>query len=297
MKLKLGDRPVSRMTRPILITSNAGATFATRVSLYDRIFGGLVALLLLGMFLFLTLFSVWWFGAPQVGRHIIICPPPTPNPNLLLPMTDDELNVVEFDGSESQAFTESLEMSEVSVAELAKSKLSDSDGTGIGVFGSGDGLGIGFGRVAGPPAGTGPPKWNVVQEAANLEDYQRKLDFFAIEIGAVHKSNNEILKIAQLSTEKIVTKSSRSAESKRRYFANQRTRLLQWDHQTIAQAGVDSQDVIAVHFYPAHLIVKMQQLIDARYKDKASDLEEVTFQIVGTPGDFRFEIKEVKLND
>ena len=41
----------------------------------------------------------------------------------------------------------------------------------------------------------------------------------------------------------------------------------------------------------------MQQLIDADYKDQADDLEEVTFKIVGTPGDYRFEIDNVKLSD
>ena len=46
--------------------SNAGVTFATEVSRYDRVFGGLVASILLGLFLFLTLLSIWYFQSPAL---------------------------------------------------------------------------------------------------------------------------------------------------------------------------------------------------------------------------------------
>ena len=286
---------MSSTTRSAIGGSNKGVSFATEVSQYDRISSGLIALLVLGLFVFATLFLIWCFGATEIGRGTP--PPPPPHPDRIVPVTDEEINVVEFDGSDSQAFTQSLEMTGASVAELSEVKLSESDGAGFGIEGDSDGPGIGSERRPGPPGGSGSPKWNVVQQASDLDDYQRKLDFFAIEIGAVHKSSDQIWRIASLSTEKVVTESSRSAESNPRYFVNQRKRLLQWDHQTIAQAGIDLQNVLAVHFYPDQLIVKMQQLIDAQYKDQASDIKEVTFKIVGDPGDFRFEIEDVKFNN
>ena len=286
---------MSNNTRPFN-GSSAGATFPTGVSLYDRVFGGLIALLVLSLFMFVTLLSIWWFGeSPSMASRTIIIPPPV-DPELPLPVEQVELNLVEFDGSESQSFTESLEKTEDSLAKLSETKLAESEGTGIGIAGDGFGPGIGIGRMPGPGGGNLAPKWNVIQDASDLESYQRKLDFFAIEIGAVHKSSDQIWRIAHLSTKKVVAESTRSAESSLRYFVNQRTRLLQWDRQTIAQAGVDVQDVIAVHFYPDELIVKMQQLIDAKYKDQAGDLREVNFKIVGTPGDFRFEIEDVGFN-
>ena len=289
---------MSSVARSSTSNSNAGVIYTTEVSLYDRIFGGLMALLALGLFLFVTLLSIWWFGAPlgqSQGFDIFL--PPNPNPVLPIPVEEVELSVIEFDGSESDSFKESLEKTGDSVAKLAETTFSESAGTGIGIAGNGDGLGIGIGRLPGPIAGVRAPKWSVVQEAADLESYQRKLDFFAIEIGAVHKSGDQIWRIARLSTEKVVTESTRGAESSRRHFVNQKTRLRQWDRQTIAQAGVDLKDVIAVHFYPDELVGKMQQLINAQFKERAGDLKEVNFKIVGTPGDFRFEIKDVKFNN
>ena len=278
------------ITRPVAVGSHNGTTFRTEVSFYDRVFGGLIASLVLGLFLFVTLLLVWWFGADQPRAFSNLTTPFPPNPDLITPIENLELSVVEFDGSESKAFTESIEMSGASIAELFEKNVLDSEGTGIGIAGDTDGLGTGIGRTPGPAQASAAPNWSVIQEASNLESYQRKLDYFGIEIGAVHKSNDKIWRIANLSGEKAVTESSRSAESKRRYFVNQRKRLLQWDRQTIAQAGVDLQDMIAVHFYPDELIAQMQQLIEARYQDQASDLAEVTFKIVGTDGNFHFEI-------
>ena len=80
-------------------------------------------------------------------------------------------------------------------------------------------------------------------------------------------------------------------------FVNQKKRLQQRDQQTIADAGIDLQDVIAVHFYPDELVATMQQLIDTKYGDQASDLQEVTFKITGTASDLHFEIDNVKFGN
>ena len=284
------------ISKPAMSGLKTDARFATEVSLYDRVFGGLVASILLGLFLFITLLSIWYFQSPALPTF----DPPDPwtHAELLVPVEDENISVVEFEGSESQAFAESLEMTDVSISKLSQTMLpSLFNGNGDGFGGDGKERGIGFiDRLPGL-SGVVAPKWNVIQEASDLEDYQHKLDFFAIEIGAVHKSSGQIWRISQLSTEKVVTESSRGAESSHRYFVNKQKRLQQWDRATIAQAGVDVQDTIAVHFYSDELIVKMQQLIDARYKEQANDLKEVTFKIVGTPGDFHFEIEDIKFNN
>ena len=41
----------------------------------------------------------------------------------------------------------------------------------------------------------------------------------------------------------------------------------------------------------------MQQLIDTKYGDQASDLQEVTFKITGTARDLHFEIDNVKFGN
>jgi len=267
-----------------------------RVSRYDRVFARMVASLLVGGFLFVVLVTVWWFQAPKPGQTLIICPPDDPTVEPDRPTDDIELSVYELEQSESKAFAESIEMTTASVAsvfEVIGSKPISSEVVGFNGHGF-DGFGIK--RAVLPPGGGAKPRWNVVQQADDLISYQRKLDFFAIEIGAVHKSKDQIWKVSQLATEKVATESSRSAESSTRYFINKRKLLLQWDQQTIAQAGIESQDVIAVHFYPDELIVQMQELIDVRCGDRSEDLKAATFKIAGTPGDYRFELVEVQFN-
>ena len=272
-----------------------------RVSRYDRVFARMVASLLVGGFLFAVLVTLWWFQAPKPGQTLIICPPDDPTIESDRPTDDIELSVYELEQSESKAFAESIEMTTASVAnvfEVIGSKPTSSEVVGFnGIGANGQGFdGFGIRRAVLPPGGGAKPRWNVVQQADDLLSYQRKLDFFAIEIGAVHKSKDQIWKVSQLATEKVATESSRSAESSTRYFINKRKRLLQWDQQTIAQAGIESQDVIAVHFYPDELIVQMQELIDVRCGDRSEDLKAATFKIAGTPGDYRFELVEVQFN-
>ena len=287
---------MSGLIRTTASGCGVGVTFETQVSLYDRVFGGLIALLVLGLLMFVTLLSVWWSYTPAVGARRTVGPPPYPDRLVPVNEKEERLSIAEFDVSESHAFTQVIEMTGASIAELSQSKLPSLVGTGDRISGDDTGLRIRK-RQSISAVTVATPQWSVIQEAGNLEDYQSKLDFFGIQIGAVHKSNDKIWRIAELATEKIVTESSRSAESKNRYFVNQQTRLLHWDRQTIAQAGMNLQNVIAVHFYPKELIVKMQQLIDVRYKDRADDLAKVTFRIFGTPGNYQFKIESAQFND
>ena len=199
------------------------------------------AILIASLVMFGFLFTVWWFHEPPVARRIIDPPPPSPLP--ALPLEDDvNLNLIEFESSPGTPLEELIETVTPSIE-----KLSDANGT----FGYGVGTDPGFGRDprTTPPPSVAGPQWSVVQNASDLVSYQRKLDFFGIEIGAVHKTRDQVWRIAKLSTEKTVTESNRQAESSHRHFVNQIKRLQQWDQQTIADAGIDLQDVIACLLY------------------------------------------------
>lgn len=271
------------------VTSQPIRNVQINASWRDRANAILIASLVMFGFLFTVLFTVWWFQEPPNARRLINLPPPPLPP--VLPLEDDvNLNLVEFESSPGTPLEELIETVTPSIE-----KLSNANGT----LGYGVGTDPGFGwdpRTTPPPSVTGP-QWSVVQNANDLASYQRKLDFFGIEIGAVHKTRDQVWRIAKLSTEKTVTESNRQAESIRRHFVNQKKRLQQWDQQTIADAGIDLQDVIAVHFYPDELVATMQQLIDTKYGDQASDLQEVTFKITGTARDLHFEIDNVKFGN
>ena len=268
------------------LTSQPIRNVQINASWRDRANAILIASLVMFGFLFAVLFTVWWFHEPPVARRII-GPPPPPLPPVL-PLKDDvNLDLIEFESSPGTPLEELIETVTPSIE-----KLSDANGT----FGDGVGTDPGFGwdpRTTPPPSVAGP-QWSVVQNASDLVSYQRKLDFFGIEIGAVHKTRDQVWRIAKLSTEKTVTESNRQAESSHRHFVNQKKRLQQWDQRTIAEAGIELQDVIAVHFYPDELVATMQQLIDTKYGDQASDLQEVTFKITGAAADLHFEIDNVK---
>lgn len=271
------------------VTSQPIRNVQINASWRDRANAILIASLVMFGFLFTVLFTVWWFQEPPNARRLINLPPPPLPP--VLPLKDDvNLDLVEFESSTGTPLEELIETVTPSIE-----KLSNANGT----LGYGVGTDPGFGwdpRTTPPPSVTGP-QWSVVQNANDLASYQRKLDFFGIEIGAVHKTRDQVWRIAKLSTEKTVTESDRQAESIRRHFVNQKKRLQQWDQQTIADAGIDLQDVIAVHFYPDELVATMQQLIDTKYGDQASDLQEVTFKITGTARDLHFEIDNVKFGN
>jgi len=273
------------------VTSQLNRGVQINTSRGDRVNAILIASLVMFGFLFTVLFLVWWFHEPPVARGtgFGITPPKPTTP--ITPFEDNvESDVVEFEGSSGTPIEDLIETVTPSVAKLSDVKGVPGDGSG-GVPGPGPDP-----RTV-PPSGPALPQWSVTQTANGLGSYQRKLDFFGIEIGAVHKTRDQVWRIAKLSTEKIVTESTRSAESRVRYFVNQKKRLQQWDRQTIAAAGVDLQDTIAVHFYPNELVAKMQQLIDSEYGDRASELQEVTFKIVGDAGDLRFEIDNVKFGN
>ena len=253
----------------------------------DRVNALLIASLVMFGFLFTVLFTVWWFHEPPVARRTI---DPWDTEQPLVTLDDVTLDFVEFESSEGTPLEELIETVGPSIEEL-----SDANGK----LGNGVGTDPGFGRDprTTPTSGLAAPRWSVVQKANDLESYQQKLDFFGIEIGAVHKTQDQVWRIAKLSTEKTVTESTRSAEAKTRYFVSQKKRLQQWDRQMIANAGVDLKDVIAVHFYPDKLVATMQQLVDVEYGDRSSELQEVTFKIAGTAGDLHFEIDNVKFDN
>ena len=253
----------------------------------DRVNALLIASLVMFGFLFTVLFTVWWFHEPPVARRKI---DPWDTEQPLVTPDDVTLDFVEFESSEGAPLEELIETVGPSIEELSDAN---------GILGNGVGTDPGFGRDPRtiPTSGLVAPRWSVVQKANDLESYQQKLDFFGIEIGAVHKTQDQVWRIAKLSTEKTVTESTRSAEAKTRYFVSQKKRLPQWDRQMIANAGVDVKDVIAVHFYPDKLVATMQQLVDVEYGERSSELQEVTFKIAGTAGDLHFEIDNVKFDN
>ena len=67
---------MNEITRPA--GWNAHVNYETKVSLYDRVSGGLIALLVIGLFLFAILLSIWWSYVPQDGKPVIIILPPWP---------------------------------------------------------------------------------------------------------------------------------------------------------------------------------------------------------------------------
>lgn len=278
------------MSKANSITSQPNRSVQIHPSTGDRLNAILIASLVMFGFLFTVLFAVWWFHEPPVAGRMPgpINPPPLPP---VTPLDDDDkLELIEFDTSAGPSLDELIETVTQSVEKLSETK---------SVLGGGVGniAGIGWDPRTPRTPSVAAARWSVVQQAKDLESYQRKLDFFGIEIGAVHKTRDQVWRIAKLSTEKTVTESTRKAESKHKYFVNQKKRLQRWDQQIIAETGIDLKDVIAVHFYPDELIVKMQQLVNTKYGDRSDDVQEVIFKIAGTDGDLHFEIDNVKFGN
>ena len=258
------------------------------VSAYDRVNSALVVSIILGSALLALLTLAWIFQTAPVTT--VIDPEPTTIfPAEPTPPDPNQVNLFDQSTADLQPLEQAVEKVGSVVAKLSLTK-------GLG----GTGLGDGFGGTGIDPRervnSTRGYTWSVSQTAADLNDYRRKLDFFDIQIGVVHKTRNTIWRISDLSTKKTITQSNRSAESASHRFANRNNRLRRWDVKIAAEAGVQTDETLVVHFYPPELIERLRQLLTDHAGHRMDDVQHVEFRVAENNANdgFRFEIASVE---
>lgn len=260
----------------------------TQVSPYDRVNTALIVSIALSGAALALLTLAWLFQSaprPTVVAHKL----ETPTPFKLKQPEPNQLNLFDQSTADSQSLEQTVQQIGSVVAELSLTNGWGGKGIGNGTIGKGT-----------DPRELTPARdectWSVSQTAAAIDDYQRQLDFFDIQIGVVHKTRKDIWRISDLSAKKTITNSNRSAESSSRRFSNQNNRLRRWDIRIAKEAGFDVNETIVVHFYPTELIKRMRELLIEHVGDRLTELKHVQFRITDGPEGLSFAVDSVKFD-
>lgn len=265
---------------------SASMNVPLQVSSFDRVNSVLVVSIILSGVLLALLTLAWIFQSPPVAKTVDLdrttlppVKPIQPDPN--------QINFFDQSTADSQPLEQAVEKIGSTVAKLSLTQ-------GLGGTSLGDGL-------EGP--GTDPREvvnlrrgftWSVSHSAGDLDEYQRKLDFFDIQIGVVHKTRNDIWRISNLSTKKTIVESDRSAESSSHRFVNRNNRLRLWDVKIASESGIETDESLVVHFYPPELIQRLRDLLAETAGDQMDDVKHVEFRVADENDGFRFEIARVQ---
>ena len=194
------------------------------------------------------------------------------------------------------AMTTAVSTNAASLDALGK-KTNPQDGRGI--RGGGIGGGPGEPQVDEVPE---PQRWRVTFEASRRSEYNRQLDYFGIELGAVSKTTARIDLFSDLADETPTRDVTTRGDEKRLYFSHTSRRLKRWDNATAKAAGLDDpEERIMVQFYGDAAREKLQQTEAAFLEGEGKSLEDVSrtfFKVRELEGAFEFYVDriEYKLN-
>lgn len=254
----------------------------TTVSSYDKLNAILQAMLLMLGVIVVMMFIVWitshWKWAPRV-----------PNADITEALLEGEEGekapegvgedffepgVEEFPDVETPQLMDALEAVTNAVSTVrANSAFVDGDAPAMG-----KGRGLGHKRGGGD-GGSGiipeHKRWRIEYEAPDLDSYARQLSAFNIDIGAVAKDNNDVVRIRDPGAAREVIRTTRANETKSLYFGHQKPKLRQWDERILKKVGVPVEGNMIVQFYPESTRVILRRLEKERYEKNQRTLKQV----------------------
>ncbi len=270
----------------------------TRVSSYDKLNAILLSLLMLfGLFVALLFFM--WLSSnaanelPVASEENFLIGDPGEEAPEGIGNDLEEPGVEEFPEVETPQLADALLAVTNSISTiLARNEMRDGNaaqmgrGTGLGTLGGGGG------------GGHGRPSWNVEFEAKDRNSYYQQLSFFKIEIGAIHKLNNNVYRLADPAGAAALRTSDRSTEktNKTVLFSHRIRRLEEWDKDLLRKADLQNlDDFILGQVYPQPLINQLRGVETAYAKSKGHEVAEVratTFKVVPGGAGYQLEVTE-----
>jgi len=239
--------------------------FSPAPSRYDQFNAGLIASIIVFGFLFSCLAVVWYFGDdPQFRNASVLVYPGE------LDERDGNVEEQDFDeivkGANSSDLQSILESVEDAVSQLKSGE--GLDGKGI--------LSMPGIRDPGPAPSQKPAnRWKIAYEIENRLQYKKQLDQLGIEIGVLHSRDNDIWRIGALATDGRVSHSSRERERLSMMFAHSKPVLKQWDRGIATDAGLKTEGMLFVQFFPENLINQIAELEAAKLKELGKELGDV----------------------
>jgi hypothetical protein len=273
---------------------------ALRVSRYDQVAGGVLALLLVLGFVTLMMFLVWlsnrlfWvsravpvtvledvggggsgqvFGGEQQFEE--------PSPEELREVQDTPL-------------TETID----SIASIVTTKVQDLDAIeGSQSLGTGEGSGTGSGQGKGPGgagAGEGIPayeRWEIRMSPANLDEYAKQLDFFQVELGVAGGGVPDVTYVSNLVQARPKVRTGDPKNERRLRFLHRSDELRAADRQLAAKAGVKTDGRIVFQFYNDTTYQTLLRL-EAEHKGarRLADVRRTIFGVRSVRGRYEFYV-------
>ncbi len=252
----------------------------SRTSGYDRLSAWLTAMIMLVGFLVATLFLIWLTSVFKFDSNV--APPFVPanigedGNDKPEGFEDDELDpgVEDFAEVETPQLAEALEAVSNAVSTIrANSEHVSGDAAVMGKGG-------GFGSREGGPAGSGKgipdyKRWKIVYEVDNKDTYKKQLDFFNIHVGIVNSVPEDIWRISEVSKRARVQKTTRADEAKSLRFSHAKIRMKKWDQEIARKAGVSTDGVLMVQFYPQNTRLMIAKAEDDFLKGSGRELKDV----------------------
>lgn len=269
----------------------------TRVSQYERVSGGLASGVIISGLLAAIMFFLW-YSMLKTQRSIpdsfVAFAGESMNPEGIAEDVE-EPGVEEFPEVQEPQLAEALE----SVDVISTVRANDSVSGDAAQMGTGKGLGDRRSKgLGGGGSDVNEPwkRWQIIYSVNTMTEYAQQLDFFKIELAGAEKVGDNVAYLTNVSSTPNIRAGVKQRE-KRIYFSHSIPQLRNWDLNLLRNANVSNAgDRIPLQFYPMEIINRLYQLETERIQQDGKKIENIKntiFNVVGTPGNYRFELTKI----
>lgn len=277
-----------------------------RVTRYDRVSSGMIALVL-GLILAVIGIVVWWYTTRPAPEQVLVpleimatggyedgSPDETLNvesPEEEIPNASpveeqiDDLQIEEALDTVVELSDRATEQMETITADDAQTGGTPGSMEGTG----GRPLGEGGGPGGGVPA---EQRWFVrFAEDGSLDVYARQLDAFGIELGIVFPQRGELIYLSNLSRNPPSQRTVKTGENEERlYMTWQGGQRKDADTKLIERAGIDTTGGIIFHFYPRETEQLLLRLERSYANRSPREIRRTYFVVIPQGNSFTFAV-------
>lgn len=285
------------MSEPIELVQRPVIRMETQVSQYEKVSGALASGVIIMGFL-AAIMTFLWYSLLKTHRSIpdsfVAFAGETMNPEGVAEDVE-EPGVEEFPEVQEPQLAEALE----SVDVISTVRANDSVAGDAAQMGTGKGLGDRRSKgIGGGGKDVNEPwkRWQIIYSVNTMSEYAQQLDHFKIELAGAERVGDNIVYLTNVSKTPAMRAGAKRLE-KRIYFSHSIPQLRNWDLNLLRNANVaNAGDRIPLQFYPIDVINQMYRLETERIQRDGREIRHIkstVFNVVGTPGNYRFELANI----
>jgi len=281
-------------------TSQPQSGSTLRVSRYDQVVGGVLALLMVLGFVTLMMFLVWLsnrlFWVSRAAPVTVLEDVGGGGSGQVFggEQQFEEPSPEEFREVQDTPLTETID----SIASIVTTKAQDLDALeGSQSLGTGEGSGTGSGKGQGPGGsgkGDGVPayeRWEIRLSPANLEEYAKQLDFFQVELGVAGGGVPDVTYVSNLAQARPKVRTGEPKNERRLRFLHRSDELRAADRQLAAKAGVKTDGRIVFQFYNENTYQTLLRLeAERKGERRLADVRRTIFGVRTVRGRYEFYV-------